>query len=202
MKISDFSPTVAFVRIGKEKHTLILGVRTEGGTDSFTVGEAFYRSIGEPRADDPLDADTMDLLRDEHQRREAMKIALRLLAFADNSEHALCEKLRRKGVPRAVAEETVREVVRLGYLDETRALRVLVRSAVCTKLHGPYRVRAELCAKGYPPAKIGRVLSELTESGEIDFDDSFSRLLLMKAGENPSPEEIQKYKITYGYKIC
>ena len=181
---------------------MILGIRTSEGVEPLTVGEAFYLSIGAPRAGDLIDADTLDLVILEHQRREAMKIALRLLAFADNSERSLTEKLRRKGIPREITDETVREVVRLGYLDEMRALRILVRAAANGKLHGPYRIRAELAAKGYPPAKIGRVLSELCENGEIDFDENFRILLEKKTEGESTAEDIQKYKVKYGYRIC
>lgn len=202
MKISDSLATVAFLRVGKEKHTMILGIRTAGGTEPLTVRDGFYESVGAPRVGDILDEETVDLIYLEHQRREAMKIALRLLAFADNSERSLTEKLRRKGIPREIAEETVREVVRLGYLDEMRALAVLVRAAANGKLHGPLRVRAELAAKGYPQAKISRAISALCESGEVDFEENFRLLLEKKTDGHPSPEEIQKYKVKYGYKSC
>lgn len=202
VKTSEFCETVAFLRVGKEKHTMVLGIRTEEGVASYTVGEAFYLSVGAPRVGDVIDADTKEELLLEHERREAMKIALRLLAFADNSERTLTEKLRRKGVSREIAEETVRETVRLGYLDELRALRVLVLAAANGKLHGPYRVRAELSAKGYAPEKVNRVLTELVDAGDIDFSENFSRLLEKHAGDAPSPEEIQKYRIKYGYGSC
>lgn len=181
---------------------MILGIREEGNVQTYTVGEAFYASIDAPHVGDDIDEDIYETILSEHQRREAMKVALRLLAFADNSERALTEKLRRKGIPREIAEETVRETVRLGYLDESRALHLLVCSAANGKLHGPYRVRAELAAKGYPPAKINRAIAEAVETGEVDFEENFSRLLEKVAGGDRTPENLQKYKMKYGYKSC
>lgn len=204
MTAMTFDPLfeIAYVRPGKEKSTLTVGVRGEDGVRAFTVTESLYRRIASPRTGDRIDEDTLLLLREEDERREAMKIALRLLAFADNSERALTDKLRQRGIPRVRAEETVRETVRLGYLDEERALRTLILSAANHKLHGPARIRAALAAKGYPQAKISRILRALSEEGEIDFEESFARLLAEKAGDSPSSEEIQKYRIQYGYRSC
>lgn len=199
---SDPTFSVTYVRPGKEKNTLTLGIRTEAGVVSYTVGERLYAEIGAPRTEDSIDEDTLLLLKEEQTRREAMKIALRLLAFADNSERALTDKLRRRAIPREIAEQTVRETVRLGYLNEERALRTLILSAANHKLYGPVRIRAALAAKGYPQAKVSRVLNALCEGGEIDFDENLSRLLSEKAGDAPSAEEIQKYKVQYGYRSC
>ena len=170
-----------------------------------TVSEAVYREGGAPLVGETVDGETVAFFQASVDRRESVKRALRLLGYSDKSQAQLAEMLMRRGFSAEVAREATEEAIRLGYLNEKRAVEHAVRFMVEHKHYGARRILPALCAKGYPKALVHSVISALVESGEIDFQASFRALLLKKkideiSDERERKEKIKKLAYTYGYK--
>ena len=164
----------------------------------YTITEGTYREIGCPLSDELIDADSLELLEREHRRRCAMKKALNILAYADNNSKNLYRKLLTAGFSREEASITVKECIRLGYIDEERQLERLIIGLWERDLLGPARIYAKLCSKGYNPPQVSAVMGRLRQAGEIDFGKSRRALIEKKHPE--TFEERQKILYKYGYK--
>jgi SOS response regulatory protein OraA/RecX len=164
----------------------------------YTVSEGTYREIGCPLSDELIDADSLELLEREHRRRCAMKKALNILAYADNNSKNLYRKLLTAGFSREEASITVKECIRLGYIDEERQLERLIIGLWERDLLGPARIYAKLCSKGYNPSQVSAVMGRLRQAGEIDFGKSRRALIEKRMPE--TYEERQKILYKYGYK--
>ena len=164
----------------------------------YTVSEGTYREIGCPLSAELIDADALELLEGEDRRRRAMKKALNILAYADNNSKNLYRKLIIAGFSKDEASLTVKECIRLGYIDEAGQIERLIIRCCESELLGPAKIFAKLAAKGYKPAEISEVMNRLREAGEIDFTESRRRLIEKKRPE--TYEERQKLLYKYGYK--
>ena len=117
----------------------------------------------------------------------------------------LTEMLVRRGFSPEVSREATEEAVRLGYLNERRAIEHAVRFMVEHKHYGARRIMPALLAKGYPKTLVHEVISTLVDSGEIDFNEAFRALLKKKRvdeieDERERKEKIRKLAYTYGFK--
>ena len=126
--------------------------------------------------------------------------SLSLLSFADNSERNLKMKLCRAGFSSSASESAVREVVRLGYLNEDEQLRRAILYEVNSRLTGPMKLMSKLCAKGYSSSLIKATVGALRDEGLIDFDENRRALLDKKLDADATPEQKQKLLKSYGYK--
>ena len=170
-----------------------------------TVSESVYREGGAPLVGETVDGETVAYFQASVDRRESVKRALRLLGYSDKSQAQLAEMLMRRGFSAEVAREATEEAIRLGYLNEKRAVEHAVRFMVEHKHYGARRILPALVGKGYPKALVHSVIGALVESGEIDFKASFRALLLKKKIDEISDarerkEKIKKLAYTYGYK--
>lgn len=191
---------IIYLKPLKEKGYLRLGIDTGEGKEGFNLSEKQYGELGCLLSGDEITDEELSFIRDCDMRYRAFKKALSILAFSDNSERRLYEKLIRCGISRAIAKETVSEVLRLGYIDSHRQLSHIITNEVNLRNTGPAKLAQKLMAKGYLRSDIESVISELKESGEIDFEAAKERLLLSK----DACDEEEKKKILYknGYNIC
>lgn len=191
--------SVISVKHSDKKQTLIIIELLVGDEKrKYTVSEGTYREIGCPLSAEQIDAGAIELLEEEHLRREAMKRALRILAYADNNSKTLYRKLILAGHSRECAAYAVRECVSLGYINEAQQLERLISLGCNRDLFGPSKIFSKLLAKGYAARDISAAMDRLRESKEIDFQRSKELLLMKKAPE--SYEEKQKILYKYGYK--
>lgn len=193
--------TLSYIKIIKDKHLLRLGIAEGEECAAYTVTESVYADIGRPLRGESLDGESLLIIKRADSYYKAKKKALSLLAYADNSERSLAAKLRRAGFPRDIAEEAVREMVGLGYINEEASLERLIASEANVKLHGPGKILPHLSAKGYSSGSIKRVLTRLVESGEIDLTRNAKALVDRKLGADPDREERLELLYKYGYKI-
>lgn len=191
-----------YIKTAKEKNLLLLGISEEGESARYTVSEAVYASVGRPLRGEELSEEVLSEIRYFDECHRAKRKALSLLAIADNNERTLRLKLMRYGISRDIAEQTVRDMVGLGYVNEQRQLSRLVLTEANVKLCGPIKILARLSAKGYAAADIRAVMQELCDSGEIDFDLNRERLLEKKLGDTSDAEELKKLLYKYGYRKC
>lgn len=171
-----------------------------GEKRALTLTGRLYSSLGEPGVGYELSDDEYSelLLADEQYR--ALKKALNILSFGDNSKRKLYEKLRRGGFSPEVCRRTVEDMTELGYLNEEKQLQRLISSLANVSLFGPKRITAKLMNSGYSHEDIRRAISSLNECGEIDFEAGFNKLAKKHLGEEPDSEELAKLRYKYGYR--
>lgn len=163
-----------------------------------TVFRDIYDSVGAPTPSDFPDEEVCRQLIFGDECYRAVKKALSLLSFSDNSKCALRRKLCTAGFSKDASSYAVDYAVSLGYINELTALsRLVTREA--SALNGPRKICAKLLAKGYNATEVRKVISELTESGDIDFSGNFSRLKDKYLGEEFTEEDVKRLKFKFGY---
>jgi SOS response regulatory protein OraA/RecX len=191
-----FEMNVVYVKAAKTKGYLRLRVNDGEEDIDLIVSEREYADCGSPIASDNLTRDAFSVLKEADMRHKARHKALRVLEYGDNSERMLVIKLLRSGISRRIAEETAREMVMRGFVDDKRQLARLIASEVKC-LHGPIKFIPKLVSKGYSRSDIEIVIDELTESGEIDLDAA--RALLIERAGDISYEERAKLLYKNGF---
>ena len=190
---------IIYIKESKTKGYLVIGVKEGEQKTPLTVNAAAYSDVGALSLGEELSADTLDTLTRENQKFLALKKALYLLSFSDNSERNLRYKLMRAGYSRDVVDYAIGEVVRLGYINEARQLERLIISEANTKLFGPMKIVSRLVGKGYSPSDVRAAIEALRASGEVDFDTNRMRLL-EKLPDGYSDDDMYKLLYKYGYK--
>ena len=190
---------IIYIKESKTKGYLVIGVKEGEQKNPLTVNAAAYSDVGAPSLGEELSADTLDTLTRENQKFLALKKALYLLSFSDNSERNLRYKLMRAGYPGDVVDFAVSEVLRLGYINEARQLERLILTEANSKLFGPMKIISHLVGKGYSPSDVRAAIEALRDSGEVDFDTNRMRLL-EKLPDGYTDEDMYKLFYKYGYK--
>ena len=190
---------IIYIKESKTKGYLVVGVKDGEEKTPLTVNAAAYAEVGSPSLGEELSADTLDTLTRENQKFLALKKALYLLSFSDNSERNLRYKLMRAGYSGDVVDFAVSEVLRLGYINEQRQLERLILTEANSKLFGPMKIVSRLVGKGYSPSDVRAAIEALRDSGEVDFDTNRMRLL-EKLPDGYTDEDMYKLLYKYGYK--
>lgn len=189
---------IQYVRASKNKGRLTVGISDRNALYTLSVSESSYFSLGEPTPGAEIGTEELRRLFHEDEVFRAMKKALSILSYADNNRKNLYIKLVRAGFSRDVSSDTVKECVRLGYVNEQKQLmRICLREAN-TALRGPALILRALVAKGYSAEDIKRALFDLCRSGEIDFSDNFKKLCEKKGASLPA--EISRLRYQYGFE--
>ena len=183
---------VEYIKSAPSRGYLRLGVDNFGQRAAYTVSEATYSAIGEPRVADILTRDTLEAIKNADMEYRARIYALRILGYADNSEKRLVEKLCQRGISRETAVRTACEMVSLGYINTARQLDSLVRSEVNLHFSGPAKIIPKLKSKGYDSRDIAEAISRLEGEGEIDFDVARARLIESKGVDPEDTEGVKK----------
>ena len=126
------------------------------------------------------------------ENERALKSAMNILAYADNTERRLRRKLAEKGFTPEAIEYAASYVIEKGYLDEYRMIDSAVRSLVKFKMYGKARVIAELHQKGFK-----REVIDSFDFGDIDFYDACRRMLEKRGGIND--EKTRAYLLRHGH---
>ncbi len=190
-----------YIRIQKNGKLLLLGISEEGERSRYTVKESFYLSIGSPSSGSALSCEEVLLIKKEDLRIRAEKKALSILSYADNNERMLVLKLLKAGFDREISEQTAREMIGLGYIDEKRQLCRLILREANVNLFGYGKFLPKLMAKGYSSEDIKNTVRELVKSGEIDFKANAKKLIEKRLSPEASFEEKKKLLYKNGYKI-
>lgn len=161
-----------------------------------TVSLSLFDSLGLTRGS-LVDDEMLSRIIEDEREYLAMKKALSLLSFADNSARALRDKLRRAGFSRELSERVVDECIARGYIDEERQITRLALVEANSYHRGKRYIIAKLARRGYSPSTVSLVIDGLVEEGEIDFKRSLEALT-KKLGVS-SPEEIKKIAYKYGF---
>lgn len=190
--------SVVCVKSSEGGNSVKIEVKVGSEKKIFTVSEGTYREIGCPLSDDIIDTDTLIAIEKENRKRKVLEKAFRILAFADNNRKNLYRKLIAAGFTKEESEYALEVCLKKGIIDENRQLERLIEKMANTDLFGPYRILPKLAAKGYSASDIRRIMTSLSEAGQIDFKKSADALFEKMRPE--SYEEKQKILYKYGYK--
>lgn len=193
---------VTYIRPGKSKGYLTVGLSDGAEKHSFTVSECDYTEAGSPRPGDVADVDLVGALKHSDEVYRAHLYALRILSYADNNERTLVRKLISRGISAPLATDVAHEMVSRGYINEQSQLERLVLTEANRNLSGPRKIRAKLQSKGFSGGDIDEVIDRLTDSGEIDFKRSGELLIEKKLTRGATNEEIKQLLYKNGYNIC
>ena len=192
---------LVYIKEIKSSKLLCLGINEAGECKRYTVTHRDYAELGSPLRESELSDSQTSAIRYSDTYVKAKKKALSYLSFADNSEKNLKIKLLRYGIPAEIAEEVSREMVSLGYIDESRQLERLVAYEANSALRGPNKIIPKLVSRGYSASEIRRVMRELSESGEIDFSRSARELIKKKLPDDATADERRTLLMKNGYKV-
>lgn len=189
---------ILYIKEGVSKGRVLIGVDDGEDVKALSVTESTYLAIGAPTRYTELLQRDLDSLITEDERYRAMKKAVSILAASDKSSYTLKMKLYQAGFSRESADEAVNECIGRGYIDEDRQLRRLIEREANESLRGRFYIKRKLVSKGYRGADIDRIINELTDIGEVDFDANFERLAEKKGALDDEARLALKYK--FGYK--
>ena len=188
--------TVKYIRSSQDSSRVRIGVFDGDDTRCYTVSAALYASLGIVRGS-VLDETAMTDIGYEDERYRALKRALSILSYADNTEGNLIMKLVRAGYSREVASECAEECLRLGYIDEVRQIERAVLTEANRSLRGKEYIVRKLAAKGYKSSTVRDVIDGLVAEGEIDFAKNFERLCEKTGAETDEERRALAYKRGY-----
>ncbi|MBR7117554.1 MAG: RecX family transcriptional regulator [Clostridia bacterium] len=187
---------VLFIREMENKRIRI-GIGDGDDVCRYTLSALTLSRLGLVRGME-IDEEMLSEIETEDASYRALKKALSLLSYGDNTAHGLFLKLLRAGFSREISEEAVAECQRLGYIDERRQLRSLILNDANRSLYGPAYILRRLGSKGYKTADIREITDELIKDGEIDFTKNFKLLCEKRGATDPNVRYALLYK--YGYR--
>ncbi len=193
---------VIYLRDAKERGYIRVGFLCDGKKEEYCVSSSDYRGAGELRCGDSLSKEQRELLFLADMRYRAKKKALNILSYGDNSEKMLYLKLCRSGIDKSVAKETARQMVGLGYINDIRQIKRQVVNLATLSNQGPLKIIPKLVAKGYSKNEVEEAISELCDSGEIDFLDIQKKLLESSGIEEKDSSDARKILYKHGFYIC
>ena len=173
-----------------------IGVGVDECTAKYSVSAGVYNESGIVRGCE-LDEETLAMIEEDDTVYRAMRRALSLLSYGDNTKLALRRKLIRSGFSPEVADAIVGECLMLGYINEHRQIERAVLNEANRSLRGRIYIRNKLRAKGYSVGDIDTVIDGLVDAGEIDFGANFERLAEKRGANDEESRRALAYK--YGY---
>ena len=172
----------------------------DGKRERYRISERAYREGCDLPTGTEADDDVISLLTRENGHCEALRAALRIIGYSDNSESRLRAKLISKGHSREAADYAVREVVGRGYLDEGRQIEIAVLNLSNRELFGKYKIIPRLAAKGYRAADVSRIYSALVKKGEIDESKNARELIARRLPGGGERDKVNAILHKYGYR--
>ncbi len=172
----------------------------DGKREHYRISERAYREGCDLPVGAEADDDVTSLLSRENGHCEALRAALRIIGYSDNSESRLRTKLISKGYSREAVAYAVREVIGRGYLDEGRQIEIAVLNLANREFLGKYKIIPRLATKGYRAADISRVYSALVSRGDIDESKNAGELIARRLPNGGDRDEVNALLHKYGYR--
>ena len=110
--------------------------------------------------------------------KEVMTAASNIIAFADNTEKSLRDKLSKKGFSDELIENAVNKMKSAGLINDARLMESYTEQLANKKLYGKGRIKLELQKKGFDSRLIRERLNECTS--EVDFKENCYKLVKKK----------------------
>ena len=195
--------TVIAVDEGKDPQNVLLTVLLDSKGKQrkrkYELTPDDYERIGSPDTNCELSEYECRILFRGNNEKDAIAAAYRILAHCDNNRASLKRKLVERGFDEEISEETVEKMVSLGYINEHDQLLRFVLRLANQNLYGERKIYPYLLARGYEREDIENAISELTDEGELDFEEIKARLLSRRLGDDPDGEEKKKLLWKQGF---
>ena len=128
------------------------------------------------------------------EHKKAVRSALNILGYADNTEKKLREKLSHKGYDPASVDFAVDYVKNMGALNDSRFIDIEVRRLAERKLYGIRRITQELFVKGFSREDIASV-----DLSELDFPALCAKRIAQLSSRYPDRRKLYAALQRYGY---
>lgn len=125
---------------------------------------------------------------------KALRSALNILDYADNTEKKLREKLARKGNPPVAVDFAVDYCKKHGFLNDMRYLLHISERIANGKLYGRRRVIEELYTKGFRREDIEELTFE-----DIDFAENCAERIRRTAARYSDTDKLKNALLRYGF---
>jgi regulatory protein len=118
----------------------------------------------------------------EEAYRAALKTALNIVGYKDNTEAQLREKLTERGYTSETVDDVVAFMTAKGYLNDERMLYRAARLMAEGKSYGKMRIRQELQQKKFRSGLVSTLDWERDELADLDFAEICRKLILKRGG--------------------
>jgi len=118
----------------------------------------------------------------EEAYRNALKTALNIIGYKDNTEGQLRDKLAERGYAPETVEDVVAWMIAKGYVNEERMLYRTIHLLAEGKGYGKMRIRQELQRKQFKPETLNALRWDDEELADIDFAHVCLRLIRKRGG--------------------
>ena len=119
----------------------------------------------------------------EEAYRNALKTAMNIVGYKDNSEATLRQKLAERGYAEETVDGVLGYMVAKGYVNEERMLYRTVRLLAEGKLYGKERIRQELQRKAFRSDVLAQLDWSDESLADLDFAVLCYRLLKKRGGQ-------------------
>ena len=99
----------------------------------------------------------------------ALKTAMAIVGYRDNTEAQLRDKLTERGYPAETVEAVVSRMIAKGYVDDERMMIRPARLLAERKGYGKRRIRQELALKKFRPETLAALDWSCEELADLDF---------------------------------
>lgn len=118
----------------------------------------------------------------EEAYQAALKTALNIIGFKDNTEAQLRQKLTERGYKAETVDDVAAFMIAKGYVNDERMLYRTVRLMAEGKGYGKLRIRQELRLKQFPSELIERLDWDREELADIDFAEICRKWIVKRGG--------------------
>ena len=136
----------------------------------------------------------------EEAYRAALKTALYIVGYKDNTEAQLRDKLTERGYTAKTVEDVVAFMTAKGYLNDERMLYRAARLMAEGKGYGKRRIRQELQQKKFRNGLVSALDWERKELADIDFAEICRRLIVKRGGVRD--EKTYAFLCRYGHTVA
>ena len=181
------------------EQAVTVSVCREGSAVTVTVGRSVWERLSSPEAGEVLSPRALDELLLSGRRREAYRIAVRLLEGGDMNARTLASKLVRRGVLKDDALFAVNRMRELGYINEREQAERYAASMARRNLWGRRRIIAELTARGYSSEDAVHGVQAAEADGRIDFQKGRTELIHRLSRRGIAEDKLRAALYRYGY---
>ncbi len=188
---------------GKNPENILLTVLIQ--KDGFVKKRKFevtpndYERLNFPSVDSELSEYEYKILTKSTHQKDAVSVALRILSQGDNNSSSLKRKLTERGFSPDVAESTVAQMLKLGYIDEKKQTYRYVLKLANQNLYGRRRIIPFLLNKGYKKEDIESSIEKAEQNGELNFLEIKKRLIEKSRFDEENRTEIKSLLYKYGH---
>ena len=118
----------------------------------------------------------------EEAYRAALKTALNIIGYKDNTEAQLRDKLTERGYRAETVDDVVAFMIAKGYLNDERMLYRAARLMAEGKGYGKMRIRQELRLKQFRSGLVESLDWEREELADVDFVEICRKLIVKRGG--------------------